>query len=174
MKCYITYLAVMPLNHFLLILNLHLHQVSLFMNGEFTYKGFLSDEDYSPTIQLAFAYSFLPSGAKQMKRRLRIQTVQLPVATTRNEVYNGADPDSILTLLVCLQNVHCLYCEVHKVIRTALDEGISESRLVLEDWLTILLINYNKYLASYDTKVSNRIIDTSFAKHSNLKNLCRF
>ncbi len=89
-------------------------------------------------------------------------TVQLGVATSPQEIYHTADVDAILSLLT------------HKIIRSSLDEGIKEARELLQDWMTILLTNYNEHVATLTgPKRGTKILDTTFSKYPNLKHLSR-
>ncbi len=80
---------------------------------------------YPPTIQVLFAYAFLPaselssssssvnppspslslsssasfSHTTTVKRRLRVHTVQVPVARSAHDIYKSADADTIISLL---------------------------------------------------------------------------
>lgn len=85
------------------------------------------------TIQMAFAYTYIPSVYDEdrtaIRRRLRLQTVQMPVVKTGLELFVSAVPDSTICLLV------------HKLIHESLKKGLEEGRLLLKDWLLILLSN---------------------------------
>lgn len=52
---------------------------------------------------MAFAYTYIPSVYDEertvIRRRLRLQSVQLPVVKDRLHLYNSADPYAILCLL---------------------------------------------------------------------------
>jgi len=56
------------------------------------------------TIQMAFAYTYIPSVYDEdrtaIRRRLRLQTVQMPVVKTGLELFVSAVPDSTICLLV--------------------------------------------------------------------------
>jgi hypothetical protein len=66
-----------------------------------------------------------------LKRRLKIRTLQYGVARNLNELYDSADTEVILSILV------------HKVISASLEQGVKEGRLLLHDWLVILTVQYN-------------------------------
>lgn len=84
------------------------------------------------------------------------------MARTVRELYSEAVPDVILCLLV------------HKIIRATLDEGITEGRLLLQDWLTVFTSKYTQHIQQEDPKKPvSRIVDTTFSKYSNLRNLPR-
>ncbi len=118
---------------------------------------------------MAFGYTVLPTtDSDRVERRLRIHTVQLGVADRPLDLYQSADADSILSLLTL------------KVIRSCLDEGIEEGRLLVQDWLTILLKNYHEGITlsakgiSPSSSSSNRFVDMAFSKSTNLRNLSRY
>jgi hypothetical protein len=114
---------------------------------------------------MAFAYTVFPREHKQPIRLLRVYSLQANVATTQHEVYKSADEEVVLGLLT------------HKIVRSVLDEGINEGRLLLQDWMTILLANYNEYMNSiFGPKrgTVTKTIDTTFSKHTNIKHLTRF
>ncbi len=68
-----------------------------------TFHGAAPYRKLPPTIQMAFAYTYIPSVYDEertvIRRRLRLQTVQLPVVKDRLHLYNSADPYAILCLL---------------------------------------------------------------------------
>lgn len=66
-----------------------------------------------------------------MERRLRLVTRAAPVATTSAAVYQHAQPECILCLLM------------HKVSRVAQQEGLQPARQLLQDWLVRALAKYN-------------------------------
>jgi hypothetical protein len=66
-----------------------------------------------------------------LKRRLKIRILQYGVARNLNELYDSADTEVILSILV------------HKVISASLEQGVKEGRLLLHDWLVILISQYN-------------------------------
>eukprot|EP01118_Nematostelium_gracile_P016159 TRINITY_DN6631_c0_g1_i1.p1 TRINITY_DN6631_c0_g1~~TRINITY_DN6631_c0_g1_i1.p1 ORF type:complete len:315 (+),score=45.79 TRINITY_DN6631_c0_g1_i1:319-1263(+) len=118
-------------------------------------SGYLDSNDMKATIQMAFAYNLLAED--KMIRVLRLYTQQLLVTENADNIYEHANINCVLSLLV------------HKVIRACLDEGINEGRLLLQDWLIIFIIQYNEQLRSRTKKN----LDTSFSKFNNLKNLSR-
>jgi len=124
--------------------------------------------DRLPTIQLAFAYIHLeglhpnqdPSNDKsrlQVHRRLRVYTIQCPIAVSPTQLYESADEKAILVLLS------------HKIMQASLEDGLKEGRFLLQDWLTVLLHQFNKNIY---TKGSP--LDLTFTKFTNLHNLTRF
>ncbi|GAQ81540.1 sec23/Sec24 zinc finger family protein [Klebsormidium nitens] len=66
-----------------------------------------------------------------LRRRMRIRTVQLPIARTAEDLFDHADPEIVLSLLT------------HKLIRASLEEGLKEARILVQDWLVILTAHYN-------------------------------
>jgi len=131
-----------------------------------------------PTIQMAFAYTYLPSindtDRNTIRRRLRVITMQVGIARDRKQLYSDADPNVVLCLLT------------HKLIRASLDEGIEEGRLLLQDWLTILLTHYNEQLEHEGRKNERALvplqhqhqqaaeIDLTFSKIPSLRKLSRY
>ena len=63
-------------------------------------------------------------------RRMRLHTVQLRVARTTRQILEGVQPEPMMCLLA------------HKVMRAAVDEGFREGRLLLQDWLVVLLAKH--------------------------------
>ena len=63
-------------------------------------------------------------------RRMRLHTVQLRVARTTRQVLESVQPEPMMCLLA------------HKVMRAAVDEGFREGRLLLQDWLVVLLAKH--------------------------------
>ncbi|XP_024637901.1 protein transport protein SEC24 isoform X2 [Medicago truncatula] len=140
--------------------------------------GFSSKADV-PTLQIAFQYSVVVppqelsnSGGvstsrtkhHSLQRRLRIRTVQFGVAQNINELYDSCDPEVVLSLLV------------HKVILASLEEGVREGRLLLQEWLVILVAQYNDAykLVQYSNGNSIRSqIDVAFSQCPQLQPLPR-
>mmetsp|Transcript_1626 Transcript_1626/g.5753 ORF Transcript_1626/g.5753 Transcript_1626/m.5753 type:complete len:745 (+) Transcript_1626:50-2284(+) len=90
-----------------------------------------------PTLQMAFAYSYLAGKGEQegerfVERRLRIHTIQLDVTSSHGDLYAAADSAAVMALLV------------HKIGRIALDESVKEAKLYLQDWMTIVYSRYNE------------------------------
>lgn len=104
---------------------------------------------------MAFAYNLLTED--KMIRVLRLYTQQVLVTENADNIYEHANINCVLSLLV------------HKVIRACLDEGINEGRLLLQDWLIIFIVQYNEQLKNR----AKRNLDVSFSKFNNLKNLSR-
>jgi len=106
-----------------------------------------------PTLQMAFAFSCQNKEGK-LERRTRIASTQASVAINTRALYSGANVDAILCLLT------------HKILRSTLDDGFTEGNLLLQDWLTIFLVNYNH-------NVGNKQVDFTFEGFNNLSSLCR-
>lgn len=141
--------------------------------------GFSRSKSDVPTIQIAFQYSVVvppqeisnsegvsTSRTKHhsLQRRLRIRTVQFGVAQNINELYDSCDPEVVLSLLV------------HKVILASLEEGVREGRLLLQEWLVILVAQYNDAykLVQYSNGNSIRSqIDVAFSQCPQLQPLPR-
>ncbi|CAN5956796.1 unnamed protein product [Sphagnum jensenii] len=122
----------------------------------FKFKFDLAGIKIPPVLQLAFQYSILvpcDDGARRssadgnyriksaifsrqvytLKRRLRIQTLQIGVAANYAELYESAQPEVILRVLT------------HEVIQASLEDGVKEACALLHDWLVILTAQYNEY-----------------------------
>lgn len=111
-------------------------------------EGFSRHSSEPPMLQVAFQYtvvvppeelssSALSSASRpkfSIKRRLRIRTLQYATARNINELYDSADPEVVLSILV------------HKVILASLEQGVREGRMLLHDWLVILTAQYNDVL----------------------------
>ncbi|WOL02294.1 protein transport protein sec24-like [Canna indica] len=139
-------------------------------------SGFSRHSD-PPVIQIAFQYSVLMptekesdgdlhSGARSsylVKRHLRVRTLQLSTARNINDLYDSVDPDVVLSILV------------HKVILASLEQGVREGRLLLHDWLIILLSQYNDAykLVQYENKNSISNIDVAFSQCPQLQSFPR-
>ncbi|KAL1323456.1 hypothetical protein HN51_033794 [Arachis hypogaea] len=140
--------------------------------------GFSRNKSDVPTIQIAFQYSVVVPPKElsnlagvstnrtihSLKRRLRIRTLQFGVAENINELYDSCDPEVVLSLLV------------HKVILASLDEGVREGRVLLQEWLVILIAQYNDALklVQYNSGLSIRSqIDVAFSQCPQLQPLPR-
>ncbi|XP_057751624.1 protein transport protein SEC23 D [Arachis stenosperma] len=140
--------------------------------------GFSRNKSDVPTIQIAFQYSVVVPPKElsnlagvstnrtihSLKRRLRIRTLQFGVAENINELYDSCDPEVVLSLLV------------HKVILASLDEGVREGRVLLQEWLVILIAQYNDALklVQYNSGLSLRSqIDVAFSQCPQLQPLPR-
>mmetsp|Transcript_12575 Transcript_12575/g.35332 ORF Transcript_12575/g.35332 Transcript_12575/m.35332 type:complete len:804 (+) Transcript_12575:541-2952(+) len=105
--------------------------------------GFLESDDCPPTLQLAFQYTTFEaplSGSPEasgdvlwykLQRKMRIHTVQVATAKTSKELYSYSDAESILALLM------------HKIVKASHKEGVLEARSLLQDWLVILIAQFN-------------------------------
>ncbi|KAK9062379.1 hypothetical protein SSX86_019565 [Deinandra increscens subsp. villosa] len=146
--------------------------------------GFANDTGFSgrtaelPVLQFAFQYSVvvpqqdilssLSDLSRRLKytvkRRLRIRTMQYGIANSINEIYDNVDPEVVLLTLV------------HKVILASLNEGVQEGRMLLHDWLVILIATYNDVYRAvhheYPSSASS-LIDVTFAHCPRLQSLPR-
>ncbi|KAJ6796483.1 protein transport protein SEC23 [Iris pallida] len=138
--------------------------------------GFSRHTD-APVVQIAFQYSIVvpqeeasEGGSNSatrskftLKRRLRIRTLQYGTAANINELYDGVDSESILSILV------------HKVILASLEQGVREGRMLLHDWLVILTAQYNDAykLVQYDNGTSISRVDVAFLECPQLQPLPR-
>lgn len=128
-----------------------------------------------PVLQIAFKYTLIVnhgdtsddasnSGSRSkfsLQRRLRVRTIQYNTTANIWDLYDFADPDVVLTILV------------HQVIVASLSDVV-EARLWLHDWLAFFIAQYNKaykIVRSANTGVSD--IDVDFSNCSQLQPLAR-
>ncbi|XP_051142508.1 protein transport protein sec24 [Andrographis paniculata] len=145
-----------------------------FVNG----VGFSRHSKELPTIQVAFQYTIVvppdettklgssPSirAKYSLQRRLRIRTVQFGTARNINEIYDGVDPEVVLSILV------------HEVILSSLENGVREGRLLLHEWLVNLTAQYNDAykLAEYVRgALTTSQVDVAFTQCPQLQSLPR-
>lgn len=131
-----------------------------------------------PMLQIAFQYTVVvpphelsdtlsrstSRNKHTLKRRIRIRTLQFGTAHHINEIYDTVDPEVVLSVLV------------HKVILASLEHGVREGRILLHDWLVILIAQYNDIykLVQSDHRSSTTInIDVSFSQCPQLQPLTR-
>lgn len=127
-----------------------------------------------PMLQIAFQYTVvvpphelsdtLSRNKHTLKRRIRIRTLQFGTAHHINEIYDTVDPEVVLSVLV------------HKVILASLEHGVREGRILLHDWLVILIAQYNDIykLVQSDHRSSTTVnIDVSFSQCPQLQPLTR-
>ncbi|KAK1322851.1 hypothetical protein QJS10_CPA02g00990 [Acorus calamus] len=107
-------------------------------------------------IQMAFQYTVVvPQGGQSnagansadkskyiTKRRLRIRTIRYLAAASVKEIYQGVDPEVVLSILV------------HKVILASLEQGVREGRMLIHDWLVVLTAQYNELFRNIHADVS--------------------
>ncbi|KAL6051129.1 Protein transport protein Sec24B [Balamuthia mandrillaris] len=97
-----------------------------------------------PAVQMAFAYTYIPSvhdPNREVKRRVRIYTIQLEVARSLKKLYKSAIPENILSILT------------HKLIKASIEDGVEEARLLLRDWL---ITTVARYLENFTKQQRNR------------------
>lgn len=131
-----------------------------------TPSGFAFSSKRKTLLQLAFAYSYLPGKndsepRKYIEKRLRIHTIEAVRTSSLPKLYTSCDIESTILVLS-----HKLCCEVFK-------KGMKEVRNLLQDWLTLLLVKYNRFMvlpADDAGKASFRAtsIDLYFGKFPNL------
>ncbi|CAL9184453.1 unnamed protein product [Musa hybrid cultivar] len=126
-------------------------------------------------IQIAFQYSIVVPNEMQndaglvsaarysLKRRLRVRTLQFTTARSINDLYDSVDPEVVLSILV------------HKVILASSEQGVREGRLLIHDWLVILLSQYHDVykLVQYENGRSTSNIDVAFTQCPQLQSLPR-
>lgn len=109
-------------------LSTHGAQSTLAADFEFTSPdGFTHMGGRLPTIQLAFRCVYIEPG-KMPRRLLRVETQSYQVTASRSSVRREADANATMTLLF------------HKALVAADEQGISEARMLLFDWLAELLV----------------------------------
>ncbi|CAD5178116.1 unnamed protein product [Musa acuminata subsp. malaccensis] len=143
---------------------------------EFANNDVFSSRHRDPlVIQIAFQYSIVVPNEMQndaglvsaarysLKRRLRVRTLQFTTARSINDLYDSVDPEVVLSILV------------HKVILASLEQGVREGRLLIHDWLVILLSQYHDVykLVQYENGRSTSNIDVAFTQCPQLQSLPR-
>ncbi|XP_066348287.1 protein transport protein SEC23 D-like [Miscanthus floridulus] len=143
---------------------------------EFEKDSQFSRKSRPPIIQIAFKYTVLVhngdtsdfpnSGSRSkylLERRLRVRTIQYNTTANIWDLYDFVDPDVVLTILV------------HQVILASLSDEL-ETRLWLQDWLVVVIAQYNKAYKNVTsgggTETYN--IDVNFSHCSQLQPLSRF
>lgn len=143
---------------------------------EFEKDSQFSRKSSPPIIQIAFKYTVLVhngdtsdfpnSGSRSkylLERRLRVRTIQYNTTANIWDLYDFVDPDVVLTILV------------HQVILASLSDEL-ETRLWLQDWLAVVIAQYNKAYKNVTsgggTETYN--IDVNFSHCSQLQPLSRF
>jgi hypothetical protein len=83
--------------------------------------GFARNALRPPTLQMAFAYTYVPSAndvnSQQVHRRLRVYTVKAEATESVQDIYLSGNPDTIMSLIS------------HKIIRSAFQEGVLEAKV---------------------------------------------
>lgn len=143
---------------------------------EFTNSDGFSRHTEPPVVQIAFQYSVVVpheqtsnAGSESasrskfsLQRRLRIRTVQYGIARNLNELYDGVDSETVLSILV------------HKVVLASLDQGVREGRELLHDWLVMLTAQYNEtYKLISEAGISASRVDVTFSQCPQLQALPR-
>jgi hypothetical protein len=95
-----------------------------------------------------------------VKRRLRIWTVQVETSDEMLAMHRSVDAQQVLQLITA------------KVIRASLDNGLHAARLLLQDWLVLLLSFYNERRSRADRNDIG--IDVAFMQCDALKPLPRW
>mmetsp|Transcript_940 Transcript_940/g.2592 ORF Transcript_940/g.2592 Transcript_940/m.2592 type:complete len:680 (+) Transcript_940:3-2042(+) len=140
---------------------------------KFSSSGFSRDPELSPAIQLAFQYSlFEPAEEEEegagaaaaaaaaaaagepkqkpahvMKQRLRIYTIQVPVAKSVLDLYDYVDARAVVALLV------------HKCGQVIFDKGLEEARSLVEDWVINLMGEYTTHLNRRLLAAGDKVVD---------------
>lgn len=158
------------------------HLISADANDAFTFEmdytssaGVLMDgsDGSQPSMQMAFQYSIIVPDPDSMdpmtrnptrwvlKRRMRVLTHNLPLATSVRQVVDGCDADVVLTVLV------------HKLVEAAEAEGAVEAHSLLYDWLAILTLQYNRCILGLSSEASAQQVDAAFEAVESLQGLPR-
>lgn len=146
---------------------------------EYVGRGFNGDPDCPPALQVAFQYTVLVPraeageaddvdslnvGSHLVQRRLRVISKQTTVAKDQMDCYESTSPSAVLSLLA------------HKVIKASLHAGLEEAKSLVQDWLVILVSNYNLQLNTdqFTAAVhSGGPIDCTFANAASLQPMPR-
>ena len=154
---------------------------------KFNSSGFSRDPEMAPTVQLAFQYTLFappeedieeplevddPRGKKKkrcvMKRRLRIYTKQLAVAKSILDLYDYVDAEAVTAMLI------------HKCGTVIFDQGLTEARSLMEDWIINLMGEYNMHLRKQcdgdtrDINGASPLPDVTFEECKALSQIPRF
>ncbi|CAL9119198.1 unnamed protein product [Musa textilis] len=130
-----------------------------------------------PVIQIAFQYSIVVPNEIQndaglvsaagysLKRHLRVRTLQFTTAQSINDLYDSVDPEVVLSILVHKVNSYFSF----------LGARVREGRLLIHDWLVILLSQYHDAykLVRYENGCSTSNIDVAFTQCPQLQSLPR-
>jgi hypothetical protein len=124
--------------------------------------GFVQQQ--TVVIQVAFAHSVRVEHADKatvsVRRRLRLWTIQVDTSESAKSVHASVDAQQVLQLLVA------------KVVRASLDAGLHAARLLLQDWLVVLLMLYNEQRSR--SSANDVGIDVAFMQCEALKPLPRW
>lgn len=124
--------------------------------------GFLQQQ--TVVLQAAFAFTVRSEhddgAVVAVHRRLRLWTVQVDVSEAVTSIHASVDAQQVLQLLAA------------KVVRASLDGGLHAARLLLQDWLVVLLTFYNERRAR--ANANDVGIDVAFLQCEPLKPLPRW
>lgn len=106
-------------------------------------QGFEEDIEWPPMLQLAFQYYTIEQSpvkdrdgnrvvTHSLVRYLRIVTLPWKVSESPKHLQNAVDAEAVICVLM------------HKVAEALRLDGIAEARLLLQDWLIILVSRYNE------------------------------
>lgn len=143
---------------------------------EFRGAGFgEGSEDTAPSFQVAFQYSVLVPvplaergggrGSHVVQRRLRIITKQEAVAPDQIGCCSSVRTESVMAILM------------HKLTLASLTAGLQEGKLLMRDWLVILVSHFNLQDGRGDFEVaaaSGGPVDTDFKQASALQDIPRY
>ena len=151
----------------------HAHTAAAFDFEFETSAGFGYDYESLPTLQLAYYYAaYLPIDEDEepseegeeggegggspssspgrgiarrwrLVRRLRVSTLQLQVARGARHLYESANGAECVALLT------------QKVLCAAVDEGFREARLLLQDWLVVVLGKYHRMYGAHADRIGD-------------------
>ena len=99
-----------------------------------------------PVIQTCFAYTTIErddNGMFFVKRQMKIHSCSVPVAKTVEELYNSLDLEVLSTVLF------------HKLAIASLQDGITESLSIAQDWLVSTLVSAYQSAEDYHEDMMN-------------------
>ncbi|KAH3757664.1 secretory protein Sec24B [Pelomyxa schiedti] len=122
-------------------------------------SSFISEE--KPVVQVLYTYWSTgfsdedPAG--RLRKRLRVYTRRVDMCTSSRDLYQSCNPDVVVNLLS------------HKIMRVSLEQGLSEARLLIQDFLVLLFANYVESITT--TQGAQRALDLSFPLSPSLRTL---
>ena len=133
-------------------------------------SGFTSYSDAKPIVQLAFAYTVLERfydeeterEIEEPVRRLRVQTFRLETTTEVSGIYESVNSEVVIGMLS------------QQAIQRVGENGIEETRLLLQDWLINLLSKQAEHLSRLSSSNPLDSIDTQFSQYPQLNFFPRF
>ncbi|KAM9961348.1 hypothetical protein ACTFIR_004188 [Dictyostelium discoideum] len=180
----------------------HIESSNPFTSIAFEFKfnnssGF-QDKDFSPNIQIAFSYSYLPpigsSNDQQQQNNISptlFSSNNNILKSSGNSAINSTNnSDRIIEKRLHIFNIRVPVADTpievfnsidlettislltNKIIRETLEKGISEARISLVDWLKNIITKYNENVVILSSVTSS--IDVNFSQVSHLRPLPRY